>query len=237
MSTYIKLYRALLDHDLLANDNTAFVVFTKVLLKADWKTGTYRTGRNKLGLLTNLKATTSWAALQRLANDGALTLTTTGRFTDIHISNWWKYQGESEKANDSSVTRSQHSNDTKQEQKNKEIILTSEQRLLLDTANEMFNREFEKLPYSAKPALEKYTIEQIKTAWGNLIEDEWHQGKTQKQTLNYFLQPGTIKRFLPPPGGTAPKPSIQIGGTAKKTESLGDKASMTRRELQELEQG
>lgn len=231
------MYRALLDHQLLANDNTAFIVFTKILLKADWKTGSYRTGRNKLGLLTNLKATTAWAALQRLANDGALTLTATGRFTDINISNWWKYQGESEKVNDSSVARSQHSNDTKQEQKNKENILTSEQLKLLETVNSIFNRQFETLPYVAKTSLKQFTMQEIETAMKNLLEDDWHFGKIKTLTLAYLLRAHTIKRFLPPPGGTPARPSVQIGGTAKKTDSLGNKANLTRKELQELEQG
>ena len=236
MSTYIKMYRALLDHSLLANDNTAYIVFTKVLLKANWKTGTYRTGRKKLGLLTNLKDTTAWQALKRLENDGALTLVSTGRFTDITICNWWKYQGESEKTVDSSSAHDKQPNDTKQEQKNKERIYTSEEKQLLEIVNRVLNRKFEVLPSVSKNALQQFTLKQIEEALKNLLMDKWHQGKTQIQTLNYFLQPNTLKRFLAPQEQSVPKPSVQIGGISKRAE-VDQRATMSRKELQELEQG
>lgn len=235
MSTYIKLYRAVLDHSLLSNDNTAYLVFTKVLLKVDWKTGKYRTGRKKLGLLTNLKDTTAWQALKRLENDGAVTLVTTGRFTDIYISNWWKYQGESEKTDDRSKTHEKQSTDTKQEQKKKEIIYTDEEMELLALVNKITGRNFESLTAASKASLAEFGIEQIEKALKNLIMDDWHTAQVMKTAgLGYFLKPGTIRRFLPSNKSTPPKPSIQIGGVATK-KSSDHRENLSRKELQAID--
>lgn len=235
MSTYVKFFRAIADHQLLANDNTAYLVFTKVLLKADWKTGTYRTGRKKLGLLTNLKDTTAWAALQRLSNDGMLTLVSTGRFTDIHISNWWKYQGETEKSIDRSVTRNEQSSDTKQEQKNKEKEYTGDELELLNTVNKIIGRKFEKLPSVHTSTLKQFTFDQIETALKNLIMDDWHQDKLQTLGMDYLIRPHTLKRFLST--SKPEKPAVkQIGGSSP-TPLNDSRATMSRKELQALEQG
>lgn len=127
MSTYIKTYRSLLDNDLLANDNTSYIVFTKILLRVNWKTGVLRTGRKKLGLMTNLKDTTAWASLHRLANDGMLTLRVTGRYTDIHICNWDKYQSDVDRPVDSSVRETRQPNDTINNNKRIKNIYGSEE--------------------------------------------------------------------------------------------------------------
>ncbi len=210
MSTYIKLYRALLDHELLSNDNTAFVVFTKLLLKANWKTGTYRTGRMKLGLLTNLKATTAWAALHRLANEGALTLTTTGRYTDITICNWWKYQGSEITTVDKSVTRSKPSTDTKQEYKNKENIYTADHEAVLALLNEKTGRNFELVPPAVKRTLSKFTIEQIGAALDRLVKDAWHRPKLGVLSANYLLRVDVIDKFLSAPEVETAKTALDL---------------------------
>jgi hypothetical protein len=234
MSTYIKMYRALAEHELLSNDNTAYLVFTKVLLKANWKTGVYRTGRKKLGLLTNLKDTTAWGGLKRLENDGMVTLTSTGRFTDIYISNWWKYQGKTEKTDDSSGSDTEHSTDTKQEQKNKEIIYTGEELELLNLVNKITGRKFETLPPVHKSTLSQFSLSQIESSLKNLIMDDWHQPKMKVVGLDYLLRPHTLKRFLAS-AKEAPKPK-SIGGTANK-KNTDDRSNLSRKQLQELEQG
>lgn len=235
MSTYVKFFRALADHQLLANDNNAYIVFTKVLLKADWKTGVYRTGRKKLGLLANLKDTTAWGALKRLENDGAVTLVTTGRFTDIHICNWWKYQGETEKSNDRSATRNEQLNDTKQEQKNKEIIYTGDEKLLLETVNKIIGRKFERLTYTAKASLKTFGVPQIEVALKNLIMDDWHTtDKLQSAGMDYLLRSHTLRRFLPSDKPKITKPSIQIGGSAARRPT-DERLNLSRAELQKLE--
>lgn len=239
MSTYVKTFRALADHHLLGNDNTCLVVFIKILLKADWKTGVYRTGRKKLGLLTNLKDTTAWGALKRLEKDGIVTLVSTGRFTDIHICNWWKYQGETEKANDRSTTRNEQSNDTKQEQKNKEISYTSGELELLETVNRVLNRKFERLTYISKASLKRYGIKTIEKALKNLIMDDWHiqnPGAMKNAGLDYFLSLRTLGRFLPTEKPPIQKTNATVGGVAKvKTPDV--RLSMSRKEIQQLEQG
>lgn len=235
MSTYVKFFRALADHQILSNDNNAYIVFTKVLLKADWKSGVFRTGRKKLGLLTNLKDTTAWGALKRLENDGMVTLISTGRFTDIHICNWWKYQGETEKVNDRSATRNEQSNDTKQEQKNKEIIYTGDEKLLLETVNKIIGRKFERLTYTAKASLKTFGVAQIETALKNLIMDDWHTADKLKTIgMDYILKAHTLRRFLPSDRPVVQKPSVQIGGSAKRNE-VDPRASMSRKELQMID--
>lgn len=127
-SGYIKLYRATLEHPMLAHDNNALIVFLKLLLKADRQTGVTTTGRYVLGELTNLKPITAWKALLRLRDNGMVTLTTryqrgnsavtqsgNSNFTTIHICNWEKWQGTGISADNSAVSARYHINKKKKE--------------------------------------------------------------------------------------------------------------------------
>lgn len=112
-SGWIKSYRTILDHDLLANDNSAFIVFMKLLHKVDKQTGQYITGRFKLGELTNLKPTTAWDTLQRLKNHKMVTLTSDNKKTTIRICNWQKWQGNGDSSGDNKVTTNRQQSDNK----------------------------------------------------------------------------------------------------------------------------
>lgn len=115
---YIKLYRAIDDNELLANDNTCYVVFGKLLTHADRFTGTYTTGRFKLATLCNLKPTTLYAALKRLESSTMIRQVSDNRKTTIYICNWSKYQQDDDK----SMTSRRRANDTKQEREKEEYI-------------------------------------------------------------------------------------------------------------------
>ncbi len=118
---YIKLYRAIDDNELLANDNTCYIVFNRLLTHADRFTGAYKTGRFKLAALCNLKPTTLYAALKRLESSTMIRQRSDNKMTTIYICNWGKYQQDS----DSTVTGQRSFNDTKQErEKEREYIDT-----------------------------------------------------------------------------------------------------------------
>ena len=119
MSGWIKSHRTILEHELLANDNNAYITFTKLLLKVDHKRGQYITGRFKLSELTNLKPTTAWAALQRLKNHKMVTLVSDNQKTVVHICNWHKYQSTHDSDHDNQMTTRRQPDDTKQEVRNK----------------------------------------------------------------------------------------------------------------------
>lgn len=114
---WLKLYRSLLDHELLSFDNTAYILFTKLLLIADKNTGKYTTGRHRLSALTNMPESTAWGALKRLELHKIVRLQTDSSKTTILICNWTKYQGTA----DSRRTEARQQTDTKQEEEKKYI--------------------------------------------------------------------------------------------------------------------
>lgn len=118
---WIKFHRKILDDELLANDNTAFLVFTKLLLVVN-RNGVYTTGRFAFADYVGLKPTTAYQALRRLQNDNKVTLESNNRYTKITLVNWSKYQSVDNK-NDSKMTTNRQQDDTKQEYriKNKEL--------------------------------------------------------------------------------------------------------------------
>lgn len=118
---YIKLYRAIDQNELLENDNTALVVFIKLLTRVDRRTGTYRTGRFKLAHLCNLRPSTLRDALKRLEVAKVIRQQSDSRATTIYICNWAKYQ----QNDDSSPSTQRRFDDTKQEKKEKETIDTN----------------------------------------------------------------------------------------------------------------
>ncbi len=193
-NTYVKLYRSLLDHDTLSNDNTALIVFVKLLLKVDRHSGSLITGRFKLAALTNLKASTCWDALHRLETDSIVTLSPTGRYTTIHICNWHQYQSSDRAKTDSKPTANRVPTDTIQElrTKNKNIYNIE----LLNILNEVVGREFRILPKVAKKTAQMFSLDEIRLALKNLTKDEWHKTKFKDLSSDYLLKSSTIDKFL-----------------------------------------
>lgn len=103
------------------NDNTAFVVFTRLLLLVDWRTGKYITGRNKLAIQFNLNPATLYSALKRLESSSMLQLESNSSSTTIYICNWRKYQ---QRVNSSSSDGQQDVITKQEEEKEEENIDT-----------------------------------------------------------------------------------------------------------------
>ena len=97
METYIKLYRKILDNPDLVKDNNAFIMFTKLLLKVDRKTGTYTAGRMQLATLCNMKPVTAYRTTLRLVGAGLVTALPNTKYTTYTVVNWDKYQSKKEK--------------------------------------------------------------------------------------------------------------------------------------------
>lgn len=114
---WIKLHRKLLDNPLLRRDASAYIVFTKLLLTVDRKTGSYDIGRFQMAELTGLKPTTAYAASARLCKAKMMTQVSNNRFTTITICNWAKYQGYDDNYDDNKMTTNRQQDDTKQEAK------------------------------------------------------------------------------------------------------------------------
>lgn len=125
---WVKLHRKLLDNEVLKHDLSAYVVFTKLLLVTNRKTGRYITGRYMLSELTGLKPTTGYRALQRLAESKMVTLEPNNKNTVITICNWHSYQGAGDSKVVSKVTANAQQSDSKvthNKKKNKELELTT----------------------------------------------------------------------------------------------------------------
>lgn len=88
---YIKLYRQINDNELLANDNTCWVVFTRLLLKVDRQTGTWVSGRKKMAAEFNLTEGALRGALERLRTQQMISQQSTSKKTVFTICNWSKY--------------------------------------------------------------------------------------------------------------------------------------------------
>lgn len=124
MNGWIKLHKQIIENDFLQNDMTCYVLFTKLLLVTNTKTGTYTTGRFKLESLTGLQGSTIYKALKRLENNGLVTQVSNNRFTTISICNWKKYQGSGNSSGNNQVTtKSQPSNTNKDIRTKKEEVL------------------------------------------------------------------------------------------------------------------
>lgn len=184
-SGYIKLWRAALGNELLANDNTCWIVFTKLLLLVDKNTGAYRTGRKRLATLCNLKESTLYDALKRLEKATAIRQQTDSAATTIYICKWADYQQQT----DNRPVRDQKNSDTKQEERKRKRIDTSSCDQL-DHAHEWICKLFDKNPkryklsskrrVKLKARLAEFSREDFKRAYQNVAQSRWHRGENDR---------------------------------------------------------
>ncbi len=73
-------------------DEKAFCLFIKILLKADHKTGTLITGKLKLSKLTGYPKSTVYKALKRLEREDMISIESHREKSIISIKNWTKWQ-------------------------------------------------------------------------------------------------------------------------------------------------
>lgn len=193
---FIKLYRSIDQNELLMNDNTAFIVFIKLLLLVDWKTGKCVTGRNKLAVHCNLNPATLYSALKRLESSSMIQQQSNNASTTIYICNWWKYQQD---VNNKSSARHQPVN-TIQEEEKEEVYISEvgakRDKNLLASINKLLDRDFRVLPRGSKATMKKFTDEEIGKALKNLLKDPWHRARIKQLKSDYLLRASTIDNFL-----------------------------------------
>lgn len=118
---YVKLWRSIEENELLEKDNTAFIVFTKLLTRVNRLNGTYTTGRNRLASVCNMNPNTLYSALKRLEASTIIQQRSNSSSTTITICNWWKYQQDS---NNASTMRRAAVNTKQEREKEREYIDT-----------------------------------------------------------------------------------------------------------------
>lgn len=193
---YIKLYRAIEENELLANDNTAYVVFIKLLTHADRFTGAYKTGRFKLAAICNLKPTTLYAALKRLESSTMIRQQSDNKMTTIYICNWHTYQQDI----DSTVTGRRRANDTKQEREKerKYTHISTKKSELLNILNEVTGRKFRNFPDEkrTRQTSKMFSPLEVRTALEKMKRDEWHKPRMSQLSAGYLLATDNIDKFL-----------------------------------------
>lgn len=123
-SGWIKLHRKILDNPELSSDNTACLLFVKLLLVTDKRTGTFTTGRFRLAELANEKPTTVYKALKRLEKWGMITVSSDNKRTTIYLCNYEQYQ---ETGDNKVTTKGQQSDNKRTLNKNKEVRIKNKE--------------------------------------------------------------------------------------------------------------
>lgn len=154
---YVKLWRAVDQNELLENDNTAFIVFMKLLTRVDRRTGSFTTGRYKLASICNLNPNTLYSALKRLEASTIIQQQSNKTSTTIHICNWWKYQQD---VNSSSNERHTTVN-TKQEKKENIDTKVSMAKTPSQDINDMFDYWQETVGYSIDGKRNRYACSNL----------------------------------------------------------------------------
>jgi len=91
MNGWVKLHRKILENIELMEDDTAYIVFTKLLLVANSKGEIGQSGRD-LAEKLNIKYTTLYKCLKRLVAYKMIKQSSKHRYTIIYICNWDNYQ-------------------------------------------------------------------------------------------------------------------------------------------------
>lgn len=189
---WVKLWRSIDDNELLSDDNTCYIVFTKLLTRANKQTGAFTTGRHKLASICNLKSSTVYYALKRLESSAMVRQQTDSRKTTIYICNWSKYQQQT----DSTINRHRADIGTKQEGEEEREYIKAKDKELLNLLNEKTNRNFRTLPRGYKETISKFSLEEIGQALDNMKKDVWHAPRLGELKSDYLLRSSTIDNML-----------------------------------------
>lgn len=122
---WVKLHRKILDNPVFKYDDTAWKVFTVLLLLAN-REGYLTTGTRQLGDWIDKNQSVALRALKRLEKCEMVHLTAHRRFTGVQICKWDEYQqtGASTNASQTHRRRIADAYTTRIENKNKEIVST-----------------------------------------------------------------------------------------------------------------
>lgn len=88
---WVKYYRAIQDNEFLMNDETCYVIFTKMLIMVNRK-GELSGGRQALAKLFHMKDMRLYKALIRLEKHQIVNRYRNNNYTTYRICNWNKYQ-------------------------------------------------------------------------------------------------------------------------------------------------
>ena len=233
---FIKLYRSIDQNELLENDNTALIVFIKLLTRVDRRTGSYRTGRFKLANQCNLRPSTLRDALKRLEAATVIRQQSDSRATTIYICNWSKYQ----QNDDSTPSVQRRFDDTKQEREREREYSISKPRLekskktdgrdVLAILNSVTGRNFKVEPKGIEKTKQQFTDEEIERALKNMYKDEWHKSRMSELKSDYLLRSTTIDNFK----DYSPKSKYLSGDPTTLTSKVVDRRSKSSEGLEKL---
>ena len=188
---WIKLHRKTLANGIL-RDQTAWVIFSWLLLKVDRKTGKKTVGRFWASGELGMKPTTFYQGLKRLEKKWkVLTLNADNEKTEVSLINWHKYQS-NDKANDNQMTTNRQRNDTLQEVKNIRIkkitnVIVKPRNEDIDISSKYFLEEM-KIPK------EDCTQRQSRQYWQLLLRES----KTGLDGVKWLIQLASKDEFLAP---------------------------------------
>jgi hypothetical protein len=194
---WVRLWRKALDNEII-KDQSAWHIFTWLLLKVDRITGKKKTGRFWASDELGMKPNTFYKALKRLEKKyKVVTLQVTGKFTEISLINWHKYQTGNTPSN-TSVTHGEHIGNTSvtlyknKEVENKELRIEKEIILPFKNISFLINLPIEVL----KELSEKYICNerQIKAKAEQLYDYCHAKGRAYKD-YKAFLRNALSKDF------------------------------------------
>lgn len=220
---YVKLYRSIDQNELLENDNTALIVFIKLLTRVNRLNGKYTTGRKKLASACNLNPSTLYSALKRLEASTIIQQQSNKTSTTISICNWWEYQQDVNKTSN----KLQSTVNTKQEKKKKDNNIKKE-RDILAILNKVTGRNFSVEPVGVEKTKAKFSDNDIERALRNMYQDEWHKSKMGTLKSDYLLRATTIDQFK---DFKRPDSNYVLPGAAIKRDLKPNEPSLTRAQM------
>lgn len=189
---YVWLWRSIDQNELLDNDNTALIVFIKLLTRVNRHTGSLKTGRNKLANACNIKPSTLYSALKRLEASTIIRQESDSISTTISICNWKEYQQDGNTS--SGASRSAVVTIQKRKREG-EVNTSTGKRDVIALLNKVTGRKFVVEPACASKTKSKFTDEQIEQALRNMYKDEWHGPRMSELGSDYLLRSTLIDRF------------------------------------------
>ena len=182
---WIKIHRKMLGNEIFQYDDTAWKVFTVLLLLADHETGTLTIGRWQLGDWTKINPSTAWKALLRLEKCRMVDRLSNNKFTRISICKWEEFQHSKDNTEDNERTTTGQRKDTLQEYKNKEIINIYENYKKKICEGSTLTVEAKG---KIKARLKKFNRNDLLKAMNNFCSNRWQVEHNSTRGVAWFFQ-------------------------------------------------
>jgi hypothetical protein len=254
---FIKLSYQLRYSDLWS-DNNGWLVFIKMVLAAHFeddftsirfggkqvylKRGEFACSMSELSTITNVSVGTLRDVLLRLEASKRIGKRTDRQTTIYSICNYDKYQDSPERknrrvaANDPTNGTTNDPTNVTEGKKNIKNIKNNKHMSsddeLLKLLNEATKRSFRVLPKSANATVQKFSVDEIKTALGKMMNDPWHKTKADVLSSDYMLRVSTIDKFLSA-NDTATKYEKSFGAPTERVKP--DNLNLSRKQLAAME--